>query len=98
MIGTSSDEPEYSYEAGPTGPENWGNLKIPEWLACGNGESQSPIHIYKKEQDIVKANLTLVFNYTSGEANVHLGNYDVGVRNLSLSLNNGFHYQGKTLP
>ena len=85
MIGIYPDEPEYSYEDGPTGPENWGNLKL-EWSACGIGESQSPIPISENDNDIVKADLTLIFNYTYGDANIHLGTYDVGVRNLSLSL------------
>ncbi|XP_059427968.1 alpha carbonic anhydrase 4-like isoform X2 [Corylus avellana] len=39
-------ETRFSYiEGSPTGPENWGQLNYPLWIACGNGTMQSPIDI-----------------------------------------------------
>ncbi|XP_059462821.1 alpha carbonic anhydrase 4-like [Corylus avellana] len=36
----------FSYiEGSGTGPEDWGQLNIPLWIACGNGTMQSPIDI-----------------------------------------------------
>jgi carbonic anhydrase len=68
--GETDDETQFNYiEGSGIGPEDWGKLDPPNWIACGNGTMQSPIDIQQVpgsqtlgelETDYESANATLV--------------------------------------
>ena len=77
VVADSGAKSDYTYTAGPSGPENWGKL----WPACA-GKFQSPINFNEKyrlpNENIKMAGPTLLSGYESiANVSVHEKNLNV---------------------
>lgn len=90
---SAQDEPEFGY-SGKHGPEHWADLN-PEWSACGDGQSQSPINIVNatdEEQPELEMNYQVGSkDFANNGRNVQV-NYNAG---STLSVAGGRTYELK---
>lgn len=78
IFGGAEDEREFEYaEKSEKGPRKWGRLKK-EWIACNNGDMQSPINLSKHKLIIIPKK-ELNIKYRPSNATLNNRGHDIQV-------------------
>ncbi|KAE8098733.1 hypothetical protein FH972_016774 [Carpinus fangiana] len=77
-LDSGDNETQFNYiEGSDIGPEDWGTLNPPKWIACGNGTMQSPIDIQQVQNSSTLEELEM--DYESANATLVNSGHDIAV-------------------